>query len=712
MCRPGRHIAGMILYLFPFILPAQNKIDSLNKALLTEKRDTQKVKILGLLATQFRNNEPEKALEYVKQALAVCETADYDTVSRASRKIMATTFRQQGVCLYYLGEYSSAIISLQRALAIFTSIKDVDGRASTGGWLGNVYYSKGDFEKALEVLLAATKLHEKTNNKLGFSAALNGIANIYQSQGNLKMALEYYFQSLKIKQEINDSVNVAYTYNNIGLVYMEADSLDKALFYHRKCLELVEKYDDKKGMENSYGNIGEIYTQQKKYAQALEYQQKALKISEEISDKIGISASYTDIGKIYAKLNDHTQALANFEKALLPARTSGNKAGMRESYLGLAVSHYALGNYEKAIDNFEQYAIIKDSLMNQNNMENIEEMQARFDTEKKEGEILLLQKDKNIRDLQISEQAANINRQRIVMYSVIGGFLLIVFLIFFIWKSYREKKKINLGLERKNIEINVQKDQIAQKNQLITDSIDYARSIQHAILPPEEVIEKHLPGSLILFLPKDIVSGDFYWMREMGSKILFAAVDCTGHGVPGAFMSVMAHSMLENVVTEKKLELPALILDELNRTILETLHQESETSSAKYGMDISLILLDKEKNVVQFAGAHNPLVLVRNGTITEIKADRATIGMALEKFNHHSLKVEKGDMLYMFTDGYPDQKGGPQNKKFFASEFKKLLAHISQKPPGEQKDILLNSLAEWKGSKDQIDDILVTGIRV
>jgi len=704
--------AILFLLFLPCVFLAQSKIDSLTKALAYAKQDTDKIKALVQLALLSGSNEPEKAFAYASRAVEICEKPGYDTSSHSARNCMGAAYRNLGVACYFLGNYSTALVKLNKARRLFKELKNLPGLASIYGWIGNTYYSKGDFEKALEAMLVSLKLHEETGNKTGTAGVLNGIANIYHIQANFKKALEYYFLSLKIRLTTNDSISAAYTYNNLGLVYMQADSLDKALIYHFKCLRMVEKFQDRKGMENSYGNIGEIYATKKNYTNALAYQLKSLKISEQISDRIGISASYSGIGKIYVKMNDLRKALSCFEKGLAPAKESGNKEGMKDCYHELASTHYALGNFEQAMRNFEQYTLIKDSLMNQSNMENLQEMQTRFDTEKKEQEIQLLQKDQNILELQLSQQQADINRQRIVIYSFIGGFLLILGLVFFIWKSYREKKKINVGLERKNIEIGVQKKEIEEKNNFITDSIDYARTIQNAILPTDEMMARHFPGSFILFQPKDIVSGDFYWLNEGDhEKTWFATVDCTGHGVPGAFMSVMAYNMLENIVADKRFSTPALVLDELNWQVLHALRQESVSASAKYGMDISLIAVDKKNTKLEFAGAHNPLCLIRDGSLAEFRADQTTIGMAREKFTNHTLEIQKSDTIYLFTDGYADQKGGPANEKLFVSEFKKSLVELALKKMTEQKESLLETLTDWKGGHEQVDDILVAGIR-
>lgn len=720
-----------LLYFFLaffFGAGAQVKPDSLQRLLNAAQADTEKVKLLLKIAMHYGSNDPEKALAYASRAAALAESAhfDQDTVVNAGFKAMA--YRSQGMAHYFLGDYPKAIERLNKAVNLFEKAGDGEGLAGAYGWLGNTYYSKADFEKALEALLRALKIQEKLNNRAGIGASMNGIANIYHRQHNLAKALEYYFKSLVIKRETTDSVNVAYCYNNIGLAYAEAGNLAQSLEYHLKCLRLVEKHQDKKGMANSYGNIGELYMKQEKFADALTYLFKSLAISQEISDRNGIAASYYAIGLARSAMGELKKALEALAQALAVSQEIGDLDATKDAHRELALVYKRLGDYPFALRHLENYMQIKDSLMNEGNIRNLEEMQTRFETEKKEQEIQLLQKDQHIRELQLSEQQANINRQRIVIYSATGGLLLVVALIFFIWKSYREKQRINTGLERKNKEIHLQKELIEEKNTLITDSIDYARNIQQAILPSDQAICAHLPDAFIFFQPKDIVSGDFYWMKACpGDKVLFAAVDCTGHGVPGAFMSVMAYNMLENILADKHITQPALILDALNRSVLETLRQDNENATAKYGMDISLICWDKRAMQVEFAGAHNPLLIVSSQaqaggrvaqaaatplSLTEVKADKTTMGLAREKFTGHTFPVNRGDMLYLFTDGYADQKGGPQRKKFFGASLRNLLKDISHLPCGEQRQKLSDTLEAWKGSCEQIDDILVTGVRI
>lgn len=259
------------------------------------------------------------------------------------------------------------------------------------------------------------------------------------------------------------------------------------------------------------------------------------------------------------------------------------------------------------------------------------------------------------------------------------------------------------------------KTQVEYRHKEIIDSVHYAKKIQRAILPSQELISSLLPDSFVFFKPKNIVSGDFYWAHRVDNhQVLFAAVDCTGHGVPGAFMSIMGYHLLEQVIIEHNLTEPALILSELSRSVVKSLKQTNELESVKDGMDIALCKIDYQNNTLEYAGAHNSLYLVRNGILTETKANRKSIGISMAKSDHflnNVIPLEKGDCVYVFSDGYADQKGGPDNEKFFYQPFRELLIKIHNLSMLDQKQILEKVISEWKGDNGQIDDMLVIGVK-
>ena len=258
--------------------------------------------------------------------------------------------------------------------------------------------------------------------------------------------------------------------------------------------------------------------------------------------------------------------------------------------------------------------------------------------------------------------------------------------------------------------------QIEYRHKEIIDSVHYAKKIQQAILPSQEFVSSFLPDSFIFFRPKNIVSGDFFWVHRIDqNNVLFAAVDCTGHGVPGAFMSIMGYHLLEQVVMQHKVHEPALILNELTKSVVRSLKQTNELESVKDGMDIALCKIDYQNYLLEYSGAHNSLYLIRNGILTETKADRKSVGISVGKsveFSNHQIQLEKGDCLYIFSDGYVDQKGGPENVKFFYQPFKELLIQIHKESMMSQKQKLEKVILDWKGDNGQIDDMLVIGLRI
>lgn len=265
-------------------------------------------------------------------------------------------------------------------------------------------------------------------------------------------------------------------------------------------------------------------------------------------------------------------------------------------------------------------------------------------------------------------------------------------------------------------EIDKQKEQIEEYFVQVTDSIKYAQKIQEAILPPESYVRRLLPDSFILYRPKDIVSGDFYWMGEANNKVFFAAVDCTGHGVPGAFMSIVGYNQLKQAIITTGGSNPAQILDHLNQGVSETLHQKDINSTSKDGMDIAICSLNKDTLELEYAGAFNPLYLLRNGEIIQTKGDKFPIGSFLDgetpSFTNNKIQLVPGDQIYIFSDGFADQFGGPRGKKFMYKRFRELLLSNSGKDLSEQKDVLKESLFKWMKNEEQVDDILVMGIKV
>ena len=321
----------------------------------------------------------------------------------------------------------------------------------------------------------------------------------------------------------------------------------------------------------------------------------------------------------------------------------------------------------------------------------------------------MLRKDKEIQALDLDQQASRLGEQKImILLGIIGGILLISVVILL----YSRNRN---GI-RQNTEINAQKGIIEDKNKNIIDSIRYARRIHQSFLPTKEMMSELLPNSFVFFQPKDIVSGDFYWLDEKDGKIFFAVVDCTGHGVPGALMSVVGYNHLNSALNMNGLVKPSEILDSLNEDVNNTMSQKKNTMAIRDGMDITLISLDLKTLKLEFSGANNPIYIIRNGKIIKTKGDKQPIGSYAGtetfSFSNHEIQLIKGDQIYMFTDGYIDQFGGPKGKKLKSKKFRWILVEGCSQPMIAQKDNVHNKFRAWQGPQEQVDDILLAGIKV
>ncbi|MBI4931719.1 MAG: SpoIIE family protein phosphatase [Bacteroidetes bacterium] len=331
-----------------------------------------------------------------------------------------------------------------------------------------------------------------------------------------------------------------------------------------------------------------------------------------------------------------------------------------------------------------------------------------------------IEKQELINRLEQEKQNAVVSEQKHIVAWVVSVGLLFGFgVLYKRYKDIQRHEKIleeqkNL-VEEKNRALETANAQITQKNKDVTDSISYAKRIQNAMLPTESHAKTVLPEHFILFMPRDIVSGDFYWIEEWKHQVFIAAVDCTGHGVPGAFMSILGSDLLHEIVKDYGINKPAAILNALNKGLAKTLHQNTSSAEIKDGMDIAFCAIDKKNNLLEYAGAFNPLWLIRDNCLQEFNADKQPIGAFVNEkqtfFTNHEIQLQKGDAVYIFSDGYTDQFGGENGKKFRHKQFQELLLSIQENSMAEQKNILEKAIENWKGNLEQVDDILVIGLK-
>ena len=721
----------------------QSAIDSLNIKLKTSK-EQEKAKIYNNLSDLFLYISVDSSLEKANKAKIFAEKTQNNFE-------LANALYNIGICFYFKGELNSTLEYCKKAHKIFKEINKTEETANSLTMIGIVYYYQGNYYKTIESYQEALKIYEQEKNKKQIASLYNNIGNVYfdwaemfseyekcidKTSQNYKKSLEYFNKSLDIYLETKNEKGQASLYNNIANIYKATENYNEALDYYNKSIAIKKKFNDSKSIAISLSNIGSIYSIKKETKKALDYFYQSLSIYKKEENKNGLALVLNNIGDIYVKTNDENQAIKYLNESLEISKQINYNETIFLIYKSFSELYLNNKKYKKSLRYYKKYYTLKDSIFNKDSHKQITELQTQYDTEIKEKKIQVLSKDQELQNIILKKQKTH----KLILFS---GIILFLFLSLYIFSQYREKKKTNLSLIEqkneildKNEDLSQQKEEILsqrdlieekskniekafttieQKNKNITDSINYAQKIQTALLPPQHYLDNILNDYFILFKPKDIVSGDFYWVRQKENKIIVAVADCTGHGVPGAFMSILGTTFL-NEINHLNSNIEANeILNILSRNLKETLHQTDIKYDTRDGMDIALYIIDTDKQTLQFSGAYNPLYLIRNKELCQYKADKMPIGLSRKKeksFTNHEINLEKGDSIYIFSDGYIDQFDKNNKEKFKTKRFQELLVRINGMPMNQQKTVLNNIIEKWRGEVEQIDDILVVGVKI
>ena len=755
-----------------------SKLASVQK-LFFKKHLADALNTVGFIYNNQSDNH--KALEYYSKSLKIQEEIK-------NNEGIATSLNNIGLIYDNQGDAQKALEYYHKSLKIQNLINDKQGIATSLNNIGFVYYNQGDDQKALEYYHKSLKIDEELKNKQGISSTFNNIGLIYDNQGNIPKALEYHHKSLKIKEEINDKQGVANSLNNIGLIYDNQGETQKALEYYHKCLKITEETNDKQGIAISLNNIGTIYDDQGDNTKALEYHLKSLKIREEINDKRGIANSLNNIGFIYDIQGDVPKALEYYHKSLKIDEELKNKKGVVISLVNISDAMLLQGQVDVALDYakrsitiakelgypeqikqaatnlkkiyqkqnkfkeafemFELEILMRDSINNAETKKASIRKQFQYQYEKKAAaDSVKNAEEQKVKNAQLSAQTAQIKQERIQRYALFSGLILVIAFSGFVYNRFRLSQRQKKIIELQKNEVDNAYEMLHEKNKEITDSITYAKRLQQAILPPTEFIKTNFPESFILYKPKDIVAGDFYWAEKIDDLFFIAAADCTGHGVPGAMVSVVCSNALNRSVNEFGLTNTGKILDKTRELVIQTFEKSNE--EVKDGMDISLLCIDKRNQKVFWSGANNPLWFTQNtvtssysnpavtssevekstdssldsarpdnnlasATLIEIKADKQPVGKSyeLKPFTSKEIEYKSNTIFYLFTDGLADQFGGPKGKKFKYKQFEEILISIKDKTMQEQSEFINNKFEEWKGDLEQVDDVCVIGIKI
>ena len=568
---------------------------------------------------------------------------------------------------------------------------------------GICFYLLNRERECLENWLKTEKIAKSQNDTSFMLRINNNIAIVYSTTGREKEALKIFTDQKKIYETKKDTGGIITSSINISTLIKNKDSIVLLL---NNALDLAISTDRPSSFTNIYANLAGTYldTNSKKtfsLKKAKVCLDSLILFANEQSDVESKILYYGTISEYYMLKNQYNLALKNAKKG---AELSKQMTGLTSPELlsKLYEIHKKLKNYKKANLYLEEMVENKDSLEKLSAKEDITkyESEKEFEIQQKLDSLKYLDEIK-IQQAETKAKEEEIKTQKIIEGVLFIGILLVIGFLGFVYKQLNTTKK--------------QKVVIEEKQQEISDSINYAKRIQDAMMTSSVYLKDTLPKSFILFKPKDVVSGDFYWIyKDQEDNIFFTVADCTGHGVPGAFMSMIGTSLLNEIIIEKEIKDTDKILHEMRAQIIKSLGQEQE-GAQKDGMDISLCKLNMKNKTVEFSGAHNSLVHVRDEELKTYRGDHQPVGLLLgdkKPFTKHKVKLKKNDMLYIYSDGYQDQFGGEKGKKYMAAKFKNQLLKISKETEDQQLSLLDKEFSSWIKDYEQVDDVCVMGVRI
>jgi serine phosphatase RsbU (regulator of sigma subunit)/Flp pilus assembly protein TadD len=719
------------------------EIKELENSIENRKKDTILVRDYIKLGKHYFEIDSAKTTAFFNQAYDLSKEIESPQEGEASKLL--------GIAYFKSGDFDLGERLLKKSIEFYENTRDSLNEINTLTKLVSLYRGNDEIDKAIK--LYSEFLSSKSNRPYYAFLINNYLGSLTKSALEYDLALDYYNKSASYFELVDSTQNeiiLSQLSNdkNRGVIYRNQENYKKAEFFLQRSLKKSIIINNQPWIARNYNSLGLMYEAQGKTDKAIDYFEKSLEIKRDLNYTDGVITSLTNLGNLYRQQQNFPKA----KKALLEADsiTHFGAQKTREANVKkvLSLLYSDLNDYQKAYDYLLLNNNIMDSVQLDEKSNLIRKLDAKYKNKAFQIEQDKLKAELESADLREQNKTEQIKAQKnyILFGSSIG--ILLIFFALLVVRSNLKRKKINTELSKKNTEITRKNNRIEEqshqlkiKNQEILDSINYARRIQQAILPPVKLVKSFLNDSFVLYLPKDIVAGDFYWMEPTSEHIVFAAADCTGHGVPGAMVSVICNNGLNRSVREYGLEKPSEILNKTREIVLKEFEKSEENVAD--GMDISLVSipvsdLESDHIEIEYAGANNPLWVVRKGlfneetqqdnkiyhskcknySLLEIKADKQPIGKYTTKkpYTNHLLKLKKDDSIYLFSDGYVDQFGNNEvskaNKKFKPINFRKLIFDLQGKPMLEQKEVLYDVFNKWKGTLEQVDDVCVIGVKL
>ena len=678
-------------------------LDSLKRVLEILDQDTSKVNTLNDIAYILYRISPDEAIDYAREAKQLAEKLSNNTG-------LAQAYKTLGLGFYMQGSYAEAIRQWELALKIYEQNGNDLLAANILSNLGSAYYTIGNNVEAIEYSIRALKIAEELGDSTRIGTLLNTIGLVYSEQpATLDKARSYYLRTKEIAEAIGYVDLVGVSFINLGELYMEKEMYDSALFFFQESLAVLSSNID---ISTSLTFIGNIYSQREDYARAIQYYQDGYELAEMEDAQREMVSSLLGMASVYENQKMPDRAIGYFKQAESIAEEIGLNNELSGIYEGLASNYADISDFDNAYRYLSLQNSIDNTIYRMDSEKRANNLIFSYQMEKKQDEIAILEQQSEIDSLKSRRQRA------IIISTGLFGLLLLAMAI---------------GLNQRMKFIRETNKKINAQNELITDSISYAQRIQSAILPSPALMDELMPEHFVILRPKDIVSGDFYWVKEVQDHLVIVGADCTGHGVPGAFMSMLGITMLNSLIGDRCFNAPSAILEQLRLKVKDMMVQQGGSEEQKDGMDMALAILNKSTNELHYAGANNPLYVIRNRSVEvnseleayasteteshrlfELKADKQPVGVHWEEhsFTTHSVFLKAQDTFYIFSDGFVDQFGGPNRKKYKSLNFKKLLLSLQNEPMKKQGEAIESAFISWKGQHEQIDDVSVIGVRV
>ena len=683
----------------------------LSSSLFPQLKDTILINKNLRIADKLLEKNTDSAIAYIKKSAVASKELKYIYGVAKSNSQLVRYYMLKG-----LNDSSSYFTSDAIKYALIT--KDTTLIISTYLLSSRALSSALQYNKALELCLKAQKFAESKKNIKYKIKIAHDLGYIHSSMLLHGKAILYYKEGLKLSEQEKDTFNFANISARLAGEYSVVKKYDTAMIYNKQSLKYFTLIKHKRGIGVSLVNLAENYNGLKQYDKAIETTLEAIKIRTELGDSYAITILKNNLASCYLKKKNYKKALEAAKESEELSKQQNDIALQIENYSSQYLIYYNLNNFEKAFDYAYRYINLKDSVNQSTNLATLTELQTRYETDQKEKEIKLLQlENKNAEERSKAEST----KRNIILFSTIAGLLLVMIFAGFMYSRYKTTQKQKHIIELKEKETQEQKNLIEEKQKEILDSINYAKRIQYTLLAHDQFLKDNLNQHFTYFNPKDIVSGDFYWAAKQNNKFYLAVCDSTGHGVPGAFMSLLNIGFLSEAINEKGIEAPNKVFEFVRMKLTETISKEGQQD----GFDGILLCINKANNSITYSAANNAPILIKSKQVAEsepssvaeiiqLSSDRMPVGIGERKndFKLHTIEAKAGDMIYLYTDGFADQFGGPKGKKFMYKQLENLLISISHESMEIQKQKLEDVFENWKGDLEQVDDVCMIGVRI